>query len=160
MTTSLRLGIRFYRTEQCLWVYVSYLSKGFLDIGIKKNTKDSIGKGIFDCFQRATEIALLFTDWPPLPPVFGLVFRRNTNAGSVPSTDTLFKFLTLLHKTFTWIYRKYAKTNSNNSSICLVFVVFRGKVWVSRFTQKPFGLRHVFKAYPRYEATSISSKQA
>ena len=28
-------GIEFYRTEQCLWVYVSYLSMGFLDIRIK-----------------------------------------------------------------------------------------------------------------------------
>ena len=37
ITTFLRPGIGFYRTEQCLWVYVSYLSMGFLDTGIKKH---------------------------------------------------------------------------------------------------------------------------
>ena len=35
----LRPGIEFYRTEKCLWVYVSYLSMGFLDTGIKKTSR-------------------------------------------------------------------------------------------------------------------------
>ena len=150
ITTFLRPGIGFYRTEQCLWVYVSYLSIGFLDIGIKKENLWLLSKGI----RRLR----YFLRIDHLPPVLGLVFRGNTyDWHGARHGYFVIKFWTLLHETFTWIYRKYADTN-NNSSICRVFVVFSRKRSGKQIHAKTIWLKKCFKAYPGYEATSISSK--
>ena len=128
-------------------MYVSYLSMGFLDIGIKKH-QGSIGKRIFDCSQRSTEIALtialLLTDWPLTTCSWARISRQHLRLAWRAARILMIKFWTLLHETFTWIYRKYANTNKN-SSICRIFVVFSRKSSVSRFTQKPFGSKNVVK---------------
>ena len=84
----MRPGIQFYRTEQCLGVYVSYLGIGFLDIGIKKHQgkhrQDHLwlfSNGDGDCvtFQRLTAYHL-FLAW---------YFDATLTTGIAPGTDTL-----------------------------------------------------------------------
>ena len=146
----LRPGIGFYRTEQYLWVYVSYLRMGFPDIGIKKHD-----------YRRQEHLWLKrrrrlrnFSQIDRLPPVFGLVFWSNTLSLGYPLWSTSEFFFTK-HLT-KFIGNMPSPTTTRAFVGYLSF--FRGKVRVSRFTQKPYGLKNVFKAYPGYEATSISSK--
>ena len=145
--------IWIYRTEQYLWVYVLYLRMDFLDIGIKKHhhrrqehlwLKES-WNGDGDCvtFHRLTAYHLFleatFTTGMslgyPLWSTSELFFTKHWTEfiGNMPTPTTTRAFVGYLS-------------------------FFRGKVRVTRFTQKPCGLKNVFKAYPGYQATSISSK--
>ena len=150
----MRPGIGFYRTEQCLWVYVSYLSMGFLDIGIKKHQEHRrenlllLSKVHGDCVTSHGLTAYhLF---------LGSYFEATLTTGMARGTDTLWLSSELFF-TFTWIYRKYADT-INNSSICRVFVVFSRKSSGTHIHAKNIWLKKCFEAYPGYEAKSISSK--
>ena len=99
-----------------------------------------------------------FSQIDRLPSVLGLVFLGNTyDWHGAPHWYFVIKFWTLLHETFTWIYRKYANTN-NNSSIFRVFVVFSRKSSGKQIHAKTIWLKQCVKAYAGYEATSISSK--
>ena len=149
----LRPGIGFYRTEQYLWVYVSYLRMGFLDIGIKKHHH----RWQEDLWLKRRRRLRNFSQIDRLPPVFGLVFWSNTYDWHVPRLSFMINFWTLLHKTFNWLYRKYATPTTTRTFVGYLSF-FRGKVRVSRFTQKPCGLKNVFKAFSGYEATRVSSK--
>ena len=104
-----------------------------------KNIKDSIGKIIFRCSQT-TEIALLFTDWPAYHLFLGSHFDGNAYLVWCAA-----RIWTLLHEALKWICRKYASTNDNTPSFCRYLSFFLRKVRVSRFTQKPFGLKNVIK---------------
>ena len=93
-----------------------------------KNSKGSIGKRIFRCSQRSTEIALLLTNWPLTTCSWARILRQRLRLAWRGARHWCFmiKLRTLLRETFTWIYRKYANSN-NNSSIFRVFVFFSRK---------------------------------
>ena len=57
--------MQFHLTEQCLWVYFSYLSMGFLDIGIKKHQGQRRQNGDGDCvtFHRLTAYHLFMASY-------------------------------------------------------------------------------------------------
>ena len=129
---------------------------GVLDIGIEKHQGQ----------HRQENLLLLSIDGDCVTShgltayhlFLGSYFEATPTTGMARGTDGfMIKFWTLLHETFTWIYRKYAKTN-NNTSICRVFVVFPRKSSGKQIHAKTIWLKKCFKAYPGYEATSISSK--
>ena len=108
-----------------------------------KNIK-SIGKRIFCCSQRSTEIALLLTDWPLTTCSWARISRQHLRLAWRVALILTIKFWTLLQETFTWVYRKYGNTN-NNSSICRVFVVFSRKSPGKQIHAKTIWLKNVLK---------------
>ena len=135
ITTFLRPGIGFYRTEQCLWVYISYLCMGFQDTGIKKHQGQHRQENLW-LLSKVYEDYVTTHGLTAYHLFLGSYFEATLTTGMARGTDTLWLSSELFFtRHLPRIYGKYAKTN-NNSSICRVFVVFyRGKVRLSRFTQ-------------------------
>ena len=105
-----------------------------------KNIKGSIGKRIFDCSQRSTEITLLLTDWP-----LTTCSWAGISTGMARGTDTLW----LSSELFFTRHLPEVIENMPTPTTARAFVgylsFFRGKVRVSRFTQKRFGSKNVLK---------------
>ena len=139
ITTFLRPGIGFYRTEQCLWVYVSYLSMGFLDIGIKKHQDSRASARESFAALKGPRRLRYFSRIDRLPPVLGLVFRGNTYDWH----DGRHWYLRSSSELFFTRHLPEFIGNMPTPTTTRAFVgylsFFRGKVRVSRFTQKPFG---------------------
>ena len=158
ITTFLRPGIGFYRTEQCLWVYVSYLSMGFLDTGIKKHQEHRqenlllLSKVHGDCVTSHGLTAYhLF---------LGSYFEATLTTDMARGADTLWSSSELFftrHLEYL-IYRFMPKPTSSRAFVGYLSFV-RGKVLGKQIHAKTIWLKKCFKAYPWYEATSISSKQ-
>ena len=134
MTTFLRPGIGLSRTEQCLRVYVSYLSIGFLDIGIKKHQGQHrqhlwLLSNDGDCvtFHRLTAYHLLLGSH-----FDGTLASRGARHGSE------------LFFTRHWTeFIGHMPPRRTTRAFVGYLSFFLRKVRVSRFTQKPFGLKCV-----------------
>ena len=139
----MRPGIRLWRTEQCLRVYVSYLSMGFLHDGNIKHQGQHrqehwrllrLLSNDGDCvtFHRLTAYHLFLGSH-----FDGTLASRGARHGS-----ELF---------FTRHWTEFIG-NMPPPTTTRAFVgylsFFLRKVRVSRFTQKPFGLKNVFKSPP------------
>ena len=137
ITTFLRPGIGFYRTEQCLWVYVSYLSMGFLDIGIKKENLWLLSKVDGDC---VTSHGLT-----TYHRFLGSYFEATLTTGMARGTDTLWSSSELFFTRHLPEFIGNMPTPTRTRAFVGYLSFFRGKVRVSRFTQKPFGSKNVLK---------------
>ena len=82
----MRPGIGFYREEQCLWVYVSYLSLSFLDIGIKIHQGQHLHEHLWllsdcdgDCvtYHRVTAYHLFLDSYFDATPTTGMARARH-----------------------------------------------------------------------------------
>ena len=140
MTTFLRPGIGLSRTEQCLRVYVSYLSIGFLDIGIKKHQGQHrqhlwLLSNDGDCvtFHRLTAYHMFW----------GSYFDATlTSTDMARGTDTLWLTVKLFLTGHLTVFIGNMPPPINRAFAGFLSFFLR-KVRVSRFTQKPFGLKCV-----------------
>ena len=89
---------------------VSYLTMGFLDIGIEKprGSRTASARASLAALKRRRRLRY-FSQIDRLTPVFGLVFRRNTyDWRCARHWYFMTKFWNRLHETFNWIYDKNA----------------------------------------------------
>ena len=147
----MRPGIGFYRTEQCLWVYVSYLSMGFLDIGIKKHQGQHWQENLWllskvdgDCVTSHGLTAYhLF---------LGSYFEATLTTGMARGTDTLWSSSELFSTRHIpeFIGNMPTPTTTNTSSIRRVFVDFPRKslgkqIYAKTVGSETIGSKNVLK---------------
>ena len=135
-------GIGFYRAEQCLWVYVSYLNMGFLDIGIKKHP----GQHRQENLWLLSKVNGDCTDWPLTTCSWARISRPHLQ---LAWRAALILYDKVLNSSSREIYLNLYIGNMPTPTATQAFVGYlsfvRGKVRVSRFTQKPFGSKNVLK---------------
>ena len=144
ITTFLRPGIGFYRTEQCLWVYVSYLSMGFLDTGIKKHQGQHRQENLW-LLSKVDEDYVTTHGLTAYHLFLGSYFEATLTTGMARGTDTLWSSSELFFTRHLPEFIGNMPTPTTTRAFVVYLSFFRGKVRVSRFTQKPFGSKNVLK---------------
>ena len=152
----MRPGIGFYRTEQCLWVYVSYLSMGFLDIGIKKHQGQHRQENLW-LLSKVDEDCVTSHGLTAYHLFLGSYFEATLTTGMTRGTDTYGQVLSSssrdIYLSLTEICQ-HQQQLEHLSGICRFFEEKFGQA----DSRKNHLAQKCFKAYHGYEATSISSK--